>query len=135
MLLRNKYFLFTCKVLLLTYLKVSSAMASDKSFETFDPNKSRNWSFFTDGVMGGVSQGRAFFGKSGSDNFVRIEGNVSTDNNGGFIQIRHTLTKSLDDDIRSISLKVRGNGERYYMIGRLTKRMDGDGGEKGLVEV
>ena len=75
-------------------------MASDKPFETFDPNKSRNWSFFTDGVMGGVSQGKAFFGKSGSDNFVRIEGNVSTDNNGGFIQIRHSLTKSLDDDIR-----------------------------------
>ena len=123
MLLRNKYFLFTCKVLLLTFLKVSSAMASDKPFETFDPNKSRNWSFFTDGVMGGVSQGKAFFGKSGSDNFVRIEGNVSTDNNGGFIQIRHSLTKSLDDDIIGISLKVRGNGERYYVFIRTSSTL------------
>ena len=123
MLLRNKYFLFTCKALLLTFLKVSSAMASDKPFETFDPKKSRNWSFFTDGVMGGVSQGKAFFGKSGSDNFVRIEGNVSTDNNGGFIQIRHSLTKSLDDDIRGISLKVRGNGERYYVFIRTSSTL------------
>ena len=108
---------------MLMFLKVSSAMASDKPFETFDPNKSRNWSFFTDGVMGGVSQGKAFFGKSGSDNFVRIEGNVSTDNNGGFIQIRHSLTKSLDDDIRSISLKVRGNGERYYVFIRTSSTL------------
>ena len=73
--------------------------------------------------MGGVSQGKAFFGKSGSDNFVRIEGNVSTDNNGGFIQIRHSLTKSLDDDIRGISLKVRGNGERYYVFIRTSSTL------------
>ena len=53
--------------------KVSLVMASEKPFETFDPNKNRNWSFFTDGVMGGVSSGKAFFGKSGSDNFVRLE--------------------------------------------------------------
>ena len=38
-------------------------MATDKPFETFDPNKNRNWSFFTDGVMGGVSQGKAFLVK------------------------------------------------------------------------
>ena len=61
--LRNKYFLFTCKVLLLTFLKVSSAMASDKPFETFDPNKSRNWSFFTDGVMGEYPREKHFLVK------------------------------------------------------------------------
>ena len=123
MLLRNKCFKFTLTVLILTFLKVIAAMASDKPFETFDPNKSRNWSFFTDGVMGGVSKGKAFFGKSGSDNFVRLEGNVSTDNNGGFIQIRHSLTKSLDDGIRSVSLKVRGNGERYYVFIRTSSTL------------
>ena len=123
MLLRNKYLIFTCKVLLLMFLKVSLAMASNKPFETFDPEKSRNWSFFTDGVMGGVSQGKAFFGSTGSDNFVRLEGEVSTENNGGFIQIRHSLTKSLDNDIRSISLKVRGNGERYYVFIRTSSTL------------
>ena len=100
--------------------KVSLGMASEKPFETFDPNKSKNWSFFTDGVMGGVSSGKAFFGKSGSDNFVRLEGKVSTANSGGFIQIRHSLTKYLDNDIKGISLKVRGNGEKYYVFIRTT---------------
>ena len=123
MLRRNKYLLLACKFLIMAMFKVSLGMASEKPFETFDPNKSRNWSFFTDGVMGGISSGKAFFGKSGSDNFVRLEGQVSTANNGGFIQIRHSLTKSLDDDIRSISLKVRGNGERYYVFVRTSSTL------------
>ena len=113
---RNKYFIFVCKVLILASIGLSSAMASEKIFESFDPNQSKNWSFFTDGVMGGVSRGKAFFGTSGSDNFVRLEGNVSTANNGGFIQIRHSLAKALNKDIKGLSLKVRGNGEKYYVF-------------------
>ena len=116
MLLRGNYLLCTYKVLIVTLFGVSLGMASEKSFESFNANKSRNWSFFTDGVMGGVSSGKAFLGKSGSDNFVRLEGKVSTANNGGFIQIRHSLTKSLDENIQGISLKVRGNGEKYYVF-------------------
>jgi len=123
MLQRNKYFIFACKFLIIALFEVSISMASAKPFETFDPQKSRNWSFFTDGVMGGVSSGKAFFGKSGSDNFVRLEGNVSTANNGGFIQIRHSLSKYLDNDIKGISLKVRGNGEKYYVFIRTTSTL------------
>ena len=59
--LRNKYIPFACKFLIMAMFKVSLGMASEKPFETFDPNKNRNWSFFTDGVMGGVSCGNAFF--------------------------------------------------------------------------
>ena len=116
MLPRNKYLICICKGLIIALYGVSFAMASGKPFESFDPNKSRSWSFFTDGVMGGVSSGKAFVSKSGSDNFVRLVGNVSTANNGGFIQIRHSLKKSLEKDIRGISLKVRGNGEKYYVF-------------------
>ena len=103
---RNKYFIFVFKFLIIALFEVSIRMASDKPFETFDPKKSRNWSFFTDGVMGGVSSGKAFFGKSGTDNFVRLEGKVSTANNGGFIQIRHSLEKYLNNEIKGISLKA-----------------------------
>ena len=116
MLPRSRHFLYACKFLIVTSFGVSLAMASEKPFESFSPNKSRNWSFFTDGVMGGISNGKAFLGKSGSDNFVRLEGKVSTANNGGFIQIRHSLTKPLDANIQGISLKVRGNGEKYYVF-------------------
>ena len=123
MLPRNKYFICTCKAFIITLFGVSFAMASGKPFESFDPNKSRTWSFFTDGVMGGVSSGKAFVSKSGSDNFVRLEGKVSTANNGGFIQIRHSLKKSLEKDIRGISLKVRGNGEKYYVFIRTSSTL------------
>ena len=123
MLLRNKYLLFACKFLIIALFEVNLGMASEKPFESFDPNKSKDWSFFTDGVMGGVSSGKAFFGKSGSDNFVRLEGRVSTANNGGFIQIRHSLAKYLDNDIKGISLKVRGNGEKYYVFIRTTSTL------------
>ena len=116
MLLRGKCFICVINVLIVSLFGVSLAMASEKPFESFDPNNSRSWSFFTDGVMGGVSSGKAFLGKSGSDNFVRLEGKVSTANNGGFIQIRHSLANYLDKDIKGISLKVRGNGEKYYVF-------------------
>ena len=123
MLLRSKYFICACKVLIVTSFGVSLVMASEKSFESFNPDKSRNWSFFTDGVMGGVSNGKAFLGKSCSDSFVRLEGKVSTANNGGFIQIRHSLTKALDENIQGISLKVRGNGEKYYVFIRTSSTL------------
>jgi hypothetical protein len=123
MLPRNKYLICICKALIITLFGVSFAMASGKPFESFDPDNSRSWSFFTDGVMGGVSNGKAFVRKSGSDNFVRLIGNVSTANNGGFIQIRHSLKKSLEKDIRGISLKVRGNGEKYYVFIRTSSTL------------
>jgi len=123
MLLKGNHFKCAKTVLIVTLFGVSLAMASEKPFESFDPNNSRSWSFFTDGVMGGVSSGKAFLGKSGSDNFVRLEGEVSTANNGGFIQIRHSLAKYLDKDIQGISLKVRGNGEKYYVFIRTSSTL------------
>ena len=123
MLPRSKYLICICKALIITLFGVSFAMASGKPFESFDPNKSRSWSFFTDGVMGGISSGKAFVSKSGSENFVRLVGKVSTANNGGFIQIRHSLKKSLEKDIRGISLKVRGNGEKYYVFIRTSSTL------------
>ena len=98
------------------FLDFNLSMASEKQFETFDSESVRNWSFFSDGVMGGVSSGKASLKKSGQDSFVRIEGNVSTDNNGGFIQIRHNLKKPLEDKAMGVRLKVRGNGENYYIF-------------------
>ena len=43
-----------------------------------------NWAYLADTVMGGVSQGRAEF----SSDALRLTGKVSTENNGGFIQVR-----------------------------------------------
>ena len=43
-----------------------------------------NWAFLADTVMGGVSRGNAEF----IPGALRLTGNVSTKNNGGFIQVR-----------------------------------------------
>ena len=116
--MRQNHNLFTlvAGVVFILFLDINLSMASGKKFETFNPESIRTWSFFSDGVMGGVSSGKALLKKSGQDNFVRIEGNVSTDNNGGFIQIRHNLIEPLEDTTKGMRLKVRGNGENYYIF-------------------
>ena len=112
---KHSFFILIVGVVIGLFLDINLSMASGKRFETFNPESVRTWSFFSDGVMGGVSSGKALLKKSGQDNFVRIEGNVSTDNNGGFIQIRHNLIKPLEETTRGLRLKVRGNGEKYYI--------------------
>ena len=48
----------------------------------------KDWKFFSDQVMGGVSEGKTSIGKDEGNFFLRLEGTVSTKNNGGFIQVR-----------------------------------------------
>ena len=73
------------------------------------------WSYFADTVMGGVSVGTAEFESSGSDKTIRLTGEVSTANNGGFIQVRSSIPEELAKGKTGIRLKVKGNGEQYYL--------------------
>ena len=57
-----------------------------------------NWVFFSDQVMGGKSQGKAEFLSNVTANFVRLQGNVTTANNGGFLQIR-TAVYNLEKEL------------------------------------
>ena len=49
------------------------------------------WLFLSDQVMGGVSSGKVFFNSKNDKNYAYLSGKVSTQNNGGFIQIRRKL--------------------------------------------
>ena len=73
------------------------------------------WSYLADTVMGGVSEGSAKFGNSGSDKIIRLTGEVSTANNGGFIQVRSSVPWELAKGKIGIRLKVKGNGDQYYL--------------------
>ena len=73
------------------------------------------WYYLADTVMGGVSKGSAKFGNSGSDKIIRLTGEVSTANNGGFIQVRSSVPWELAKGKTGISLKVKGNGDEYYL--------------------
>ena len=79
-------------------------------------NQKQPWNFITDQVMGGISTGQ--FKVENIENRIcyRMTGNVSTKNNGGFIQIRAILKPSIKaTNYEGIYLKVYGNNERYYL--------------------
>ena len=61
--------------------------------------------------MGGVSQGSAEFDAGA----LRLTGQVSTKNNGGFIQVRTRIDPSDSKEKTGIKIKVKGNGDVYYL--------------------
>ena len=72
------------------------------------------WDMFADDVMGGLSTGKLSELKEGEVSFYRLEGDVSTANNGGFIQFR-TSTKLKGTAYEGIKIKVRGNNNKYFI--------------------
>ena len=50
-----------------------------------------SWSAISDQVMGGISEVNFYELEENGRKFYRLEGNVSTENNGGFIQSRICL--------------------------------------------
>ena len=97
-----------------------NAMASEPLTFSMTPDMAAHWRFITDGVMGGVSRGGLRFGQDADGTgFARMTGTVSTANNGGFIQFRAGVDfAGLVDrgaDPAGLRLRVRGNGETYYV--------------------
>ena len=77
------------------------------------------WKFVTDQVMGGVSSGQVDYLKLNNETQAYISGNVSTKNNGGFIQLRSRVSFANSEregkNLKGVRLNVRGNGEKYYI--------------------
>lgn len=88
--------------------------------DIFGDGASSRWRFFADTVMGGKSTGKASFQTDDGIAFARLSGNVTTANNGGFIQIRTELRSALPQDTKGIIVKVRGNDQRYFVHLRTT---------------
>lgn len=78
-------------------------------------SEARGWEYFSDQVMGGISQGGASFTQIDGAPVLRLSGTVSTANRGGFIQARAKLPAPLPAGTRGVVLSVRGNGEPYYV--------------------
>ncbi len=100
----------------------SPVNADTAFFEDFSANAQGRWEYIADGVMGGISDGRADFANDNGTDYVRLTGIVSTANNGGFIQVRRLLPDALPASTNGLVLDVRGNGEAYYVFLR-TKEM------------
>ena len=83
-------------------------------------NQKNEWNFITDQVMGGISTGTYYYKKINNDNVIKITGNVSTKNNGGFIQIRRKLNNINLTNAKNVRVIARGNNEKYFVHLRTT---------------
>ena len=116
-------------LILLTFTTIASADEDVLSFP-FTLDNVKNWKYFSDQVMGGVSEGQVSLEQDGDMVFTRLTGNVRTDNNGGFIQLRTSTSlsnkplmfkllhnsKKDGKKLQGIRLKVKGNGEKYHIF-------------------
>ena len=102
-------------ILLLVVLISFPAMGQLKLFDNFLNNPSGRWEFIADQVMGGISTGRVDFISEGVDSYARMTGNVSLENNGGFIQIRREVENYFKEPSEGIELNIRGNNQQYYV--------------------
>ena len=79
-------------------------------------NDNHPWRFFTDGVMGGLSQGTVKRDNIEGIQCYKMSGDVTTENNGGFIQIRLDLDpKNEINKYEGLYLKIYGNNQKYYL--------------------
>ena len=82
--------------------------------------KTGQWVYLADRVMGGISEGTAQFEDQGIDQVIRLSGEVSTANNGGFIQVRSPVLWEAAKGKTGIRLTVKGNGDQYFLHIRST---------------
>ena len=82
--------------------------------------KTGQWAYLADTVMGGISEGTAQFEDQGTSQVIRLSGEVSTANNGGFIQVRSPVAWEAAKGKTGIKLMVKGNGDLYYLHIRST---------------
>ena len=84
--------------------------------EEFCEAGNAKWCFVTDKVMGGLSEGSLEVKKEGNDYFYRMTGELSLENNGGFIQFRTKIKNHPSDkSFKGVRLRVRGNNHEYVV--------------------
>ncbi|MFL2699715.1 MAG: NADH:ubiquinone oxidoreductase [SAR86 cluster bacterium] len=107
------------KIIFLSLFSIS-VFSDNLIIEDFQDNNA-NWQPVSDQVMGGLSEIK--FSKLTEDNinFYRLEGNVSTENNGGFIQFRAKINP--DRNFTGVRIKTRGNKEIYEIHVRTPRQI------------
>ena len=116
MISKVSYFLSLLVMIILS----SKAIANEEDLIfPFTADSGKYWQYVSDRVMGGVSDGQVTLEQDGEMYYARLTGNVSTKNNGGFIQLRSGVSFSNSEkdgkNLRGVRLNVRGNGETYYI--------------------
>ena len=85
-----------------------ASMGQQVLIDDFTSGSQKNWRFFADTVMGGISTGKLDFVNEDGTSYARLRGRVSTANNGGFIQMRRDLKSAPSANTKGVRLMVRG---------------------------
>lgn len=93
----------------------SGTLNGDVMIDDFEAGSNVDWDYLSDQVMGGVSEGSASLGRDENEAYAHMTGDVSTANNGGFIQLRTSLNSGADKNTKGVFIKVRGNNQKYYI--------------------
>lgn len=91
----------------LTITMNAEMIATFENAESLD-----DWTVVNDTVMGGVSQ--SAFERTSEGN-LRFYGQLSLENNGGFVSIRNQPAPLSLEDGSGIALRVKGDGRTYYL--------------------
>ena len=102
---------FNLNVAVLSVITLVCLTSMSSKAESKNLVQINNWAYLADTVMGGVSQGRAEF----SNGALRLTGQVSTKNNGGFIQVRTRIDSNETTEKTGVKIRVKGNGDVYYL--------------------
>lgn len=90
----------------------------DRDSGTLRSALGEEWEVVSDQVMGGLSTGALHLDEVKERVCLRLVGDVTTKNNGGFIQMRLPIPKAKRSHLigyKGIALDVLGNGERYNL--------------------
>lgn len=85
----------------------------DRSSGTLSSALGSEWHLVTDQVMGGISEGTLMVTAREGKNCLRLQGEVSTKNRGGFIQMALDLDDFDASGYAGIEFTVSGNNEAY----------------------
>lgn len=95
----------------------------DRTTKSLKSNLGPEWRLVTDQVMGGISHGKLTLDRLEGKNCLRMQGDVSTENNGGFVQMVLPLSDETGFDATAYSgivMQVSGNDEEYNVHIRTT---------------
>ena len=101
---------------MLNSVSASDLIIDDRTSNSYRSNLGTEWKLVTDQVMGGVSNGELTLSNYNNRNCLRMRGNVSTENNGGFVQMALPLSEGDDFDAThytGVEVEVAGNNEPY----------------------
>ncbi len=98
-----------------TNIMDNAGIIDDRSNTGMHSSLGTEWRLITDNVMGGLSEGKLTLHHHEGRDCLRMQGNVTTENNGGFVQMALPLSDDAFDASAydGIEIDVSGNGELY----------------------